>query len=264
MPRQKATFESQLQRASEFVRRHGENPRFRGGRAREEPTYRFLCSQRRQKAEGTLSPERAAALDHAIPGWAKTHRAELNESAFDRQLASLSTFVRDHGRRPRRSADRSPEERALAAFFENSHGPTRRDAIRAVVAGVPVVTPPQNQPQPFEEQLERYRQFVRDTGHVPRRRMGDLAERSLAHWAFKVRAAGTHTAELLSVPSVRRHKITDRRLAELERFLRETSRLPSSTAEDPVELSLYVWMMSALRRAPAPRVREVISRILGH
>ncbi|GAB4822680.1 hypothetical protein N2152v2_009726 [Parachlorella kessleri] len=102
-------WELRLQLVQEFVRQHGRIPRQHGSKRMPlQPSEKELgswCITQRQRRKGStqqplLTAEQLSALA-AVPGWFWDE-----DNRWEQQLQQLETFVRQHGRMPRRKASR--------------------------------------------------------------------------------------------------------------------------------------------------------------
>ena len=266
-----------------------------------EPLNEWANYQRTCKKNGSLSAERSARLE-SVPGWMWRPVAARNtarNAAWDTRVAELEAFVANHGRFPK--LGRASEEHSLAQWVKRQRRTMRNEKLSAdriarleSVPGWVWSTPNAT----WDARLAELEAFAANHGRFPKP-LSASGEHPLAQWVIQQRFAMRNErlstdriARLESVPGWvwgRQNAAWDTRLAELEAFAADHSRLPKHGMKSEEQLAQWMsrqrkamrneklstdritrlesipgWVWSALNAAWDTRVAELEAFVVDH
>ncbi|KAB1646194.1 hypothetical protein F8O06_05360 [Pseudoclavibacter sp. CFCC 14310] len=154
-------WDTHLHEVVDFQREHGRLPKAR------EPSGTWLDNQRKSHRKGVLSPDRAAALDEALPEWNETGSPE--KLPWDARLQEVVDFQRKHGRLPKwKDPGGGWLNKQRQSYRKGALAPGRIAALNEALPEWNETGSPER--LPWDARLQEVVDFQRKHGRLPKKR----------------------------------------------------------------------------------------------
>lgn len=185
-------------------------------------------------ARNSKDPRIAEFLSWAEREYGFVYAQSLDE---DKMIASAEEFIKENGRWPS-SSSKDKDEAKIGSFLsrhKKRHPKEFKEFEKRMSS--PKVRP--RKTSIYEDNLNKLRQFVQDTGRWPKQDQADPNENSLARFAAH-KARKPEVMELRATIDTPMRKPFSERLEELKAFIADQGRWPDN-AETYKEKSLNMW-----------------------
>ena len=242
-----------FQGLTEFYNEHGEAPKNRGTRLKEQHLYQWISDIRKDKKKGKLDSVLETTLNEKFSWLSLDPIAD----AHTLMISDIKQFHAEHGTEPKQKGGKSPNETNMAKWMTQRRTDKKNNKLADVLENALFKSCPWFKFDPatyshmanirdLKEFYDKYGKMPGPTGTLPN-------EQTLGHWVNMRRQNKRNnnldplieSALMAALPSFSFNPIVDARSAilhDLDAFLKEFGETPKCRGIRPKESMLYTWI----------------------